>query len=100
MKIKLIITIILLNAIIFLAQESINISGENFYIKRPLIQNNEKFTFAILGDKTTGGVLNWPIFDRAVDELNLLQPEFVIMVGDRIQGTVTDTTIADCFETL
>jgi len=68
-------------------------TGENAFVKREFIQNSEKFTFAILGDKTTGGVLNWPIFDRAVAEINLLQPDFVIMVGDMIQGTVRDTSI-------
>jgi len=68
-------------------------TGENAFVKREFIQNSEKFTFAILGDKTTGGVLNWPIFDRAVEEINLLQPDFVIMIGDMIQGTVTDTSI-------
>ncbi|KAA3613344.1 MAG: hypothetical protein DWQ05_17805 [Calditrichaeota bacterium] len=60
------------------------------WLKRPFPVNNEKFTFAILGDKTTGGENNWPIFDRAVDEINHLRPDFVIMVGDLIQGYVAD----------
>jgi hypothetical protein len=45
-----------------------------------------KFTFAILGDRTGGTPEEWPVFDRAVDEINLLRPDFVIMVGDMIQG--------------
>jgi hypothetical protein len=46
----------------------------------------DKFTFAILGDKTGGGYDNWPIFDRSVEEINRLRPDFVIMVGDHVQG--------------
>lgn len=46
----------------------------------------EKFSFAILGDKTSGGEGKWPIFDRAVDAINLLKPDFVITVGDQIPG--------------
>ncbi len=46
----------------------------------------QKFSFAILGDKTSGGEGKWPIFDRAVDALNLLKPDFVITVGDQIPG--------------
>jgi len=50
-----------------------------------------KFTFAILGDKTGGGEENWPIYDRAVDEINRLHPDLVITVGDHIQGYTADT---------
>ncbi|MCP5064916.1 MAG: hypothetical protein GY936_21050 [Ignavibacteriae bacterium] len=93
MKPRLIITVFLLNAILSFAQESISLNGENAYIKSTLTPNSQKFTFAILADKTNGGELNWPIFDRAVDEINLLQPDFVIMVGDMIQGVTTDTSL-------
>lgn len=51
----------------------------------------QAFSFAILGDKTGGGHENWPILDRAVEEINRLKPDFVIMVGDQIQGYTTDT---------
>jgi calcineurin-like phosphoesterase family protein len=49
------------------------------------------FTFAILGDKTGGDSTGWPVFDRAVDEINLLSPDFVVMVGDMIHGYTEDT---------
>ncbi|MFO7974074.1 MAG: metallophosphoesterase [Candidatus Hydrogenedentota bacterium] len=48
--------------------------------------DDQKFSFAILGDKTSGGEGKWPIFDRAVDAINLLEPDFVITVGDQIPG--------------
>ncbi|HQM47454.1 MAG TPA: metallophosphoesterase [Candidatus Hydrogenedentes bacterium] len=45
-----------------------------------------KFSFVILGDKTSGGEGQWPVFDRAVEAINLLEPDFVITVGDHIPG--------------
>jgi 3',5'-cyclic AMP phosphodiesterase CpdA len=48
--------------------------------------DSEKFSFVILGDKTSGGEGKWPIYDRAVDSINLLKPDFVITVGDMIPG--------------
>jgi hypothetical protein len=54
-------------------------SSENF-------QNNPKnFQFAIIGDRT-GGANALGTFDLAMDQINLLQPEFVINVGDLIEG--------------
>ena len=45
----------------------------------------DNFQFAIIGDRT-GGANVLGTFDMAMDELNLLQPEFVINVGDIIEG--------------
>ena len=59
----------------------------------PWSSDPRKFSFVILGDKTGGGLENWPIFDRAVEEISLLNPDFVIMVGDQIQGNTRDTTV-------
>ena len=42
------------------------------------------FQFAIVSDRTGGPRAG--VFPRAVDKLNLLRPEFVITVGDLIQG--------------
>jgi 3',5'-cyclic AMP phosphodiesterase CpdA len=47
------------------------------------------FQFAIVSDRTGGHRAR--IFSRAVEKLNLLQPEFVISVGDLIEGYTTDT---------
>jgi hypothetical protein len=44
----------------------------------------EKFTFGIIGDLNGGE--REGIFDIAVEQLNLLRPEFVISVGDLIDG--------------
>lgn len=53
----------------------------------------KRFHFAILGDRTGGAELEWPLFDRAVDELNFLRPDFVLTVGDQIQGYVTEEEV-------
>lgn len=59
-------------------------------VERPFSDDPDKFTFAIIGDKTGGGYDKWHVFDRAIDEINLLKPDFAIMVGDLIQGYTYD----------
>jgi len=58
-------------------------SSENFQNKP------ENFQFAIIGDRT-GGANALGTFDLAMDQINLLQPEFVINVGDLIEGYPID----------
>jgi len=48
-----------------------------------------EFQFVIIGDRT-GGANVQETFKLAVDQLNLLQPEFVINVGDLIEGYSDD----------
>ena len=50
----------------------------------------ENFRFVVVGDRRGGGEDAWPLFDRAVDEINLLRPDFAIMVGDAIEGYSQD----------
>ena len=59
-------------------------------VERPFSEDPDKFSFAIIGDKTGGGLDKWPVFDRSIDEINTLKPDFAIMVGDLIQGGTTD----------
>ncbi len=67
---------------------------ENFHRgKTPwtnLQANNDpkNFQFAIVSDRTGG--MREGIFEEAVEDLNLMQPEFVISVGDLIQGYTRD----------
>jgi len=49
----------------------------------------EEFQFAVIGDRTGGSNLEG-IFPRAIDQLNLLRPEFVINVGDLVEGYAED----------
>lgn len=47
--------------------------------------NSDNFQFAVLGDRT-GGANPLGTFQRAMEQLNLLQPEFVMSVGDYVEG--------------
>lgn len=55
-----------------------------------LRMNNDPqdFQFVIVSDRTGGH--REKIFSRAVEQINLLQPEFVLSVGDLIEGYTTD----------
>jgi hypothetical protein len=56
--------------------------------------NPDNFQFAIIGDRT-GGANVQRTFELAMDQLNLLQPEFVINVGDIIEGYTRDKAELD-----
>ena len=55
-----------------------------------LAVNNDpdNFQFAIVSDRTGGH--REGVFEDAIDKLNLLQPEFVVSVGDQIEGYIED----------
>ena len=91
---------LILFIIMFLLMPFYGVASNNFIIpdEASLIMGKmptdpDKFTFAIIADKTGGGQENWPIFDRAVAEINLLNPDFVMTIGDHIQGDVSDTEV-------
>ncbi len=56
--------------------------------------NPDNFQFAVIGDRT-GGADPKGVFIRAMDQLNLLQPEFVINVGDLVEGYTEDRAQAN-----
>lgn len=49
-----------------------------------------QFQFVVVTDRTGGH--RDGIFEKGVERINLLQPEFVMSVGDMIEGYTTDTT--------
>jgi hypothetical protein len=51
--------------------------------------NSDNFQFVVVGDRT-GGANVEGTFDLAADQIRLLQPEFVINVGDLIEGYSDD----------
>ena len=51
---------------------------------KPFYDAADGFRFAIVSDRTGGARPG--VFERAIDELNLLRPEFVISVGDLVEG--------------
>ena len=54
----------------------------------------DNFQFAVIGDRT-GGANVQGTFAIAMDQLNLLQPEFVINVGDLVEGYTKDKATAN-----
>jgi hypothetical protein len=48
------------------------------------------FKVAILGDRTGGNAEGLKILERAVYEINQLDPDFVIHIGDKVQGYTWD----------
>jgi hypothetical protein len=53
----------------------------------------DRFQFAIVGDRT--GRHRVGVFEKGIDKLNLLQPEFVVSVGDLIEGYTKDEAEID-----
>ena len=49
----------------------------------------ENFQFVVMADRT--GANREGVFEDAIEKINMLQPEFVISVGDLIGGYTTDT---------
>jgi serine/threonine-protein phosphatase CPPED1 len=53
----------------------------------------EQFQFAVVTDRTGGHRAK--IFSRAVNQINLMQPEFVLSVGDLIEGYTTKQDVIE-----
>jgi 3',5'-cyclic AMP phosphodiesterase CpdA len=49
------------------------------------------FSFALLSDRT--GLARPGVFERAIEALNWLHPDFVIQIGDSIEGYTTDESV-------
>lgn len=63
------------------------VEAQNPWTNLKVNTSAEQFQFAIVSDRTGGHRAK--IFSQAVDRLNLLQPEFVLSVGDLIEGYTT-----------
>ncbi|UCF70250.1 MAG: metallophosphoesterase [candidate division WOR-3 bacterium] len=71
-------------------------------MKRPIIvilflvlflsaKADKAFRFAVVGDRTGGAT--GQVFEEILKEVELLDPDFVMSVGDLIEGYQTDTTV-------
>ncbi|MGB7054461.1 MAG: metallophosphoesterase [bacterium] len=54
-------------------------------------KSEKAFRFAIVGDRTGSAVDQ--VFEEIIDEIKLLDPDFVMCVGDLIEGYESDTTV-------
>ena len=55
-------------------------------LQLPLPEEKDAFTFVVFGDRTGGPAEGVAVLDQAVSEVNLLEPDLVMTVGDLIQG--------------
>jgi predicted phosphodiesterase len=78
----------LLWAVEIVAEESVirvdQQSGANPWSNLEFPDASVDFQFAVISDNTGGAYPG--VFDKAMDKLNLMQPEFVMSVGDLIEG--------------
>jgi hypothetical protein len=65
-------------------QPETNGAGPRPWTAQPFNNANDTFRFAVVSDRTGGH--RTEIFSKAVSLLNLMQPEFVLSVGDLIEG--------------
>ena len=95
--IKIILIFLILQPIFLFGQD--NPFQENLAtVKKPWTDksfknDSDEFQFAIVTDRTGGH--RDGVFGKAIEKLNLLQPEFVMCVGDLIEGYTKDQTLID-----
>ena len=65
-------------------------NGKRPWTSRESIASDDRFQFAIVTDRTGRERLN--VFGPAMETVNLLQPSFVVSVGDLIEGYTKDRT--------
>src|SRR5262245_25054380 len=95
------VTFVLLTAVVFsrtrpaqppgpaaTAELKVKVEERNPWNHLKLNNDPSIFRFAIVTDRTGGARAG--VFERAIEQLNWLQPEFVVSVGDLIQGGNTD----------
>jgi len=63
------------------------------WTNKPFYNNPNNFQFAIVSDRTGGH--REGVFGKGVEKINLLYPEFVMSVGDLIEGYSKDNTLLD-----
>jgi calcineurin-like phosphoesterase family protein len=66
----------------------VELSERNPWTHLKLNNDPGEFKFVVVSDRTGGH--REKIFSKAVEQINLLQPEFVLSVGDLIAGYTTD----------
>lgn len=62
------------------------LTSRNSPIRLPLPEEEDAFFFAIFGDRTGGPAEGVKVLSDAVDDVNLLEPDLVMTVGDLVQG--------------
>lgn len=64
-------------------------SGPTPWSMQPKAKASDRFTFAIISDLNSGE--REGVFEVAVEQIKLLKPEFILSIGDLIEGGTEDT---------
>jgi hypothetical protein len=67
---------------------AVRVEAKNPWTSLGLANDRRNFQFAIVSDRTGGHRPG--VFSKAVEKLNLMQPEFVMSVGDLVEGYTED----------
>src|SRR5580692_1064901 len=67
----------------------VEVEARNPWTNLRLNNDADTFHFVVVSDRTGGHRAR--IFSQAVQQINLLQPAFVVSVGDLIEGYTKDT---------
>jgi len=70
------------------------ISGSKPWTDQNFRNNPDNFQFAVIGDRG-GGANPKGTFEKAIEQLNLLQPEFVMSLGDYVEGYTAKQDVMD-----
>jgi hypothetical protein len=70
------------------AEVQVQVENRNPWTHLRLNNDPSEFRFPIVSDRTGGHRAR--VFSQAVEQLNLMQPEFVLSVGDLIEGYTAD----------
>ncbi len=70
------------------------VPGAKPWTSKPFKNDPDNFHFAILGDRG-GGASPLGTYERAIEQLNWIQPEFVMSVGDYVEGYTTNQAEMD-----
>ena len=84
---KILLIILLVHAGLMMATAQQKVASSD----KPQINDGDVFRFAIMGDRTGG--MRSGIFAKAAEKVNLMQPEFVLSVGDLIDGYTTEPEV-------
>lgn len=76
---------------LFWVVQGISQDLKNPVTKKEMNDKTDTFRFAVVSDRTGG--MREDIFAEAIKKLNLMQPEFVISVGDLIDGYTEDPNV-------
>ncbi len=63
------------------------------FTAKPVTDPQGSFRFAIMSDRTGGARAG--VFERAIEQVNLLKPEFVISVGDLVEGYASEPAVLE-----